>query len=320
VLWVAVVTENRRLFSRMSRHPVSPLFAQTQNGLLELLRTELQLGDRLPTQTILATRFDAGRTTIHRILTVLKTSGVIGVAHRGCMVLKRYPTKTDFLPQPLVLSRREGVEQSLISMLVNGRLRPGERFSELALSHEHGVTTGTVREALLNLSRLGVFTKAARKQWTVAQIDGEMIKELMDIRILIESFALSCFFRRSSRPFEVFLGIRLETQKLAQSPNPDRKTFFRLDDELHRAILACANNRYLTNNFQFISFPIQFQFSHYKFSSELQKLGVAQHLALLDAIIRDDEQASLLELRRHLETAQRTLLDLSSSSPYIMGT
>ena len=79
--------------------------------------------------------------------------------------------------QPRNLSRREAVEQSLMQMLVQGRLRPGERFSELALARQHKVTTVTIREALLRLASLGVFTKVVRKQGEVTRIDAAAIKK-----------------------------------------------------------------------------------------------------------------------------------------------
>jgi GntR family transcriptional regulator, transcriptional activator for L-galactonate catabolism len=295
-------------------HPnhVSPLYARTHNALLDFLRNGRTVDALLPVQAELAERFGASRTTVHRVLRSLKRSGLINETVDGIR-LKRRPTQKDFLPQPRLLSRREEVEHSLMEMLVQGRLKPGERFSELALAHQHRVTTGTVREALLRLAGLGVFKKSERKQWVVAKVDAEMINELADIRTLIELYALKRYFRHRSPSSEKFAEIYDATRKLAQARRPDREAFFRLDAELHRAILESGHNRYLADQFRFASFPIQVQFLHNGFDAELQCIGLSQHLAILEAIVRGDEKDALRQLENHLEEARHTLLKFEAA-------
>jgi len=294
---------------------ISPVYAHTHNALLSFLREKLPPGDPLPVQAELAVISGASRTTIHRILRSLKKSGLLEGAGGG-MRLARRPLNKDFLPQPQLLSRREHVEKSLMNMLIEGRLRPGERFSELALARQHDVTTGTIREALLRLSHLGVLHKSERKQWTVARIDAEMINELMDVRILIETYALKNYFRKGEPAQRVeFLRIQAETQQLADAAQADREKFFQLDTQLHNAILESAHNRYLTSNFQFTSFPIQIQFLHHDFDGTLQRIGLNEHLARLAAISAGDRARSLELLEDHLETARQTLLKFESHAP-----
>ena len=286
---------------------VSPVYAHTHNALLDLFRAELGPEGLLPVQAELAERSGASRTTIHRILRSLKRAGIVNDAADGIR-LSRRPTKKDFLPQPRNLSRREAVEQSLMHMLVQGRLRPGERFSELALARQHKVTTVTIREALLRLASLGVFNKVVRKQWEVTRIDAAAINELVDVRILIETYAMRRYFQRGAPLRERFKVIYEETRKLAGTANPDRKEFFRLDADLHRTILESGQNRYLADQFRFTSFPIQIQFLHRGFDAKLQRLGLGQHLALLAAIVGDNEEEALAQLENHLGEARRTLL------------
>ena len=290
---------------------ISPVYAHTQNALLDILTSELAPGDKVPVQHQLADRCGASRTTVYRILDSLKNSGLLAKAGGG-MVLQRRPTRSDFLPQPRVLSRREAVEQSLTEMLLEGRLKPGERFAELTLARLLHVTTGTIREALLRLSRLGVFVKSARKQWSVTSIDAAMINELMDVRVLVETFAMRRYFRNPTpERHAVFAQILEATSRLAASPRPDRQAFFRLDRELHGAILASAANRYLAENFQFISFPIQIQLLHHRFDRELQDLGTAQHIDILRAITEGREREAMARVEKHLDLARDTLLRLS---------
>jgi GntR family transcriptional regulator, transcriptional activator for L-galactonate catabolism len=291
----------------MPRSRVSPVYAHTHNALLDLFRVDLRPEERLPVQAELAAKSGASRTTVHRILRSLKRAGVVSESADG-MRLSRRPAQKDFLPQPRTLSRREEVEQSLMQMLVQGRLKPGERFSELALARQHNVTTGTIREALLRLAGLGVFTKSVRKQWEVSRIDSGIINELIDVRILIETYALRRYFVRGAPLREKFKVICEDTRKLAQSAQPDKQEFFRLDADLHRTILESGHNRYLAEQFRFISFPIQIQFLHQGFDADFQRLGLGQHLAILEAIVAGKETEALKLLEHHLEEARRTLL------------
>jgi DNA-binding GntR family transcriptional regulator len=283
----------------------SPVYARAHNRLLLLLSQEIPLGGRLPVQTKLAERCGASRTTIHHLLGNLQKLGLVS-AERNLRLL-RLPLKKDFLPEPRILSRREEVEQAIMTMLVEGRLKPGARFSELGLARTHGVTTGTIREALLRLARLGVFTKSDRKQWQVAKIDEAMLNEMMDLRGVYELFALTRYFQidRSPGPFVRLLA---EMKKLARMDPIPRDAFFRLDRDLHRTILTAAQNRYLGANFQFLSFPLHFQLLHHGFGPKLLRKGLLEHLALLRAIVAGDRKRSLISLKKHLETARHTLL------------
>lgn len=285
----------------------SPLYAHSYNALLDLFRREAKAGEPLPGQAALAESCGASRTTVHRILRGLKRAGLVEQTD-GKLWLARRPTTKDFLPEPRVLSRREEVERNLMEMLVQGRLKPGERFSELALARQHNVTTGTIREALLRMAPLGVFAKAARKQWEVALIDGQMINELMDIRTLVETFSLRQYFQQPARRRDLFSRVYTETRALAESARPDRTEFFRLDAELHRQILVSSGNRYLAEQFKFVAFPIQIQFVHSDFDADRQRLGLAEHLGILQAIVDDNGGAAVAALENHLRTARETLL------------
>jgi DNA-binding GntR family transcriptional regulator len=129
----------------MTRRAPSSLNSHAHNTLLAFFTAELKIGQRLPAQEDLARRCGASRTTIHRILEMLKKARLLRLKKHDGLFLARRPQRRDFLPQPNALSRREEVEQKLIDMLVRGQFHPGEFFSELALAKQCGVTTGTVR-------------------------------------------------------------------------------------------------------------------------------------------------------------------------------
>jgi DNA-binding GntR family transcriptional regulator len=295
------------------KKPESLFYAHAQNALLRILTAEVPIDNQLPTQDNLATRIGASRTTIHRIIKAAKASGLLKVRD-GSLVLNRRILKKDYLDEPAAFSRRELVEQSIMEMLVSGRLRPGDRFSELALAREHDVTTVTIREALSRVARLGVFSKIARKQWTVVAMDAPMINELMDLRILIEMFALGQFFQNPALVRDGFLRIREKMQEYATAagarPLALPEEFLELDKEFHRLILESGRNRYLKDELQFVYFPMESQFMHYReWESKRWMITHSQHMGILGAIAAGDKATAMTQLNSHLEYCRETWLE-----------
>lgn len=287
------------------------LYAHAHNALLAYLK-QSKIREKLPSQAELARVCKVSVTTIHRILRTLRQGDLLKAVPEG-LILRRHPRKKDFLPEPPALSRRDEVEQTLIEQLVSGKFKAGESFSELSLAREHGVTTGTIREVLLSLTRLGIFTKQARKQWRMIEVDEKIVNELMNLRILMETFGLRCYFSGppDSELADEFRRIYAEMLVASRRARPAVQEFVRLDRELHQTILLAARNRFLMDYSRYISFPIQFQFLRRAFDAELMGQGAEEHLRLLKAINARDEDKALRYLVDHLEHSRATLLGLA---------
>jgi DNA-binding GntR family transcriptional regulator len=285
---------------------MTPLCAHTQNAILRILRDEFVVGQPLLARNALAKRCGTSRTTIHRVLADLVTDGLLKNAD-GILSLQRNPADDDFLPEPENLSRVDEVEGRIMEKLAAGGLRPGMQFSELELAREFGVTTVTIREALLRLVRLGAFKKPARKQWQVVRIDRRMLDELMDLRVLHETYALERCFRDLTSHSPFFRKQLEDTKALASSLQPDGQLFLALDDEFHRQIIIRSGNRYLIEGFEFVSFLIRLQFFQQHLPAIASMRAVNEHVGMLEAIVAGDLPAALSRLRLHLDAARDIL-------------
>lgn len=293
----------------MSSVTRSRIYTHSYNSIVELLRTDLAVGDKLPVQVELARRCNASQGTISTVVRALRRNGLVGKGNSG-QVLLRKPKQEHFLPAVQLLSRRESVERGVVEMLLAGELKPGTFISELALARQFKVTTGTVREAMLHLGRLGVFRKSARKQWHFARLNPEEINELMDLRVMIETYSLRRYLQRGEADDHVFAEMLPQAEAVARGPFTSPNT--QLDWGLHRAILAGGGNKRLLEHFEFASFATQIQWLHYQNiagSAEIRETAAAQHLELLKAILARDTRLAPQLLEAHLETARRNLLD-----------
>jgi DNA-binding GntR family transcriptional regulator len=72
---------------------------------------------------------------------------------------------------------------------VEGVLKPGERLVEERLAHHLGVSRTPIREALAMLEVEGLVKSTPKKGTTVRTFTREEIKDLYDLRVVLESYA-----------------------------------------------------------------------------------------------------------------------------------
>ncbi len=139
----------------------------------------------------------------------------------------------------------EQVRDALTEAIVNGDIAPNQPLSERDLSIELGVSRTPVREALYALERLGFVTRKTRVGWRVAVPDIDSVREIFELRELIESAGVEKAVTLPDNALE-----RLVT--LFDSFSEDDITgrvheYLERDKEFHnRIVLATDNSRIIT--------------------------------------------------------------------------
>jgi DNA-binding GntR family transcriptional regulator len=87
-------------------------------------------------------------------------------------------------------SMQEEVVASIRQAITSGRLAPGERLVEQALSEELGVSRAPVREALRQLTGEGLVVAVAHKGTTVVELTKDDILEIYRLRAALEPLAV----------------------------------------------------------------------------------------------------------------------------------
>ena len=96
---------------------------------------------------------------------------------------------------PGTKNSKKKVYDAIWRKLILGELQPGARLSETALAKEFGVSRTPVREALNQLSRDGLVDSIPNTGSYVRKLDPDEIAELLDLRELLEIYAI----RRAAR-------------------------------------------------------------------------------------------------------------------------
>lgn len=94
------------------------------------------------------------------------------------------------LPQVKPVSIRQTVGETIRRALLEGRFRPGQPLSEVALASEMNVSRGPVREALLVLAQEGLVSHSQNYGFSVLEFNEHDRGEVQQVRLPLEILAL----------------------------------------------------------------------------------------------------------------------------------
>jgi len=192
--------------------------------------------------------------------------------------------------------------EAVKQMIFNFELTPGERFSESELTARLRVSRTPLRQALQRLAVQGLLQVYPKMGWLVAPIDFNTMDELYDLRILLETNAVS---QLADSPDLSSLNA-LEARWLL--PVDERLTessaVGQLDEAFHTYLVAACGNREITRVHQEITDRIRL-IRRLDFTKQNRiQATYDEHGRILRALLarRKDEAKRLL--RAHIELSK----------------
>ena len=85
---------------------------------------------------------------------------------------------------------RDSVREGIIGLILDGKLKPGERIKEISLSRALNVSRTPLREALISLERSRLLRSAPNIGFTVREMSVEEAEELYPLLVLLETHAM----------------------------------------------------------------------------------------------------------------------------------
>jgi GntR family transcriptional regulator, carbon starvation induced regulator len=128
------------------------------------------------------------------------------------------------------------------SDIIFGRLQPDQKLRLEALKEHYGVSISTLREILSRLSSEGFVVAEARRGFEVAPVSAKDLRELADLRILLESYAIEKSFERGDTEWEgrvvsAHHKLAVVEQRLGSSKR-ENALWKRYDEEFHQALIS----------------------------------------------------------------------------------
>lgn len=210
-------------------------------------------------------------------------------------------TMNEYLPL------RDVVFNTLRRAIITGEFAPGERLMEISLANRLGVSRTPVREAIRKLELEGLVIMIPRKGAQVAKITEKSLRDVIEIRCVLEEFAASLACERITPEGRENLKDAHENFVEAVK-NGDILDIVEKDERFHDAIFqATSNERLITiiNNLreQFYRYRME-----YVKDIEQHSVLVNEHELLLRAIYDGDSETAKRIMRTHLQNQQEGVI------------
>jgi DNA-binding GntR family transcriptional regulator len=186
--------------------------------------------------------------------------------------------------------------------IVFGRLRPGQKLKLETLREAYGVSVSTLREILSRLTADGFVLAEGKRGFDVAPVSVENLKELAELRLLLETHAMAVSFANADVEWEgrvVSAHHKLaSTERLMESGIGEPEQWKRYDGEFHQALISNCGSRVLMDAHALV-FDKYFRYQMLAF---LYRGGepAAQHRVLLECALRRDADMARDVLRTHV--------------------
>jgi DNA-binding GntR family transcriptional regulator len=196
--------------------------------------------------------------------------------------------------------------------IVFGRLKPGEKLTLERLRTRYGASVSTLREILSRLAADGLVLAEGQRGFEVTPVSASNLRELSDLRKLLECTALELSFAAGDMDWEG--GVVAAHHKLHQMEremeagnHAVKETWKRYDWEFHQALVsACGSRELMTVHGAVFDKYLRYQMMTLTFRG---RPAVEEHRALLDAALKRDVTTAQAILRRHIDGGVTHCLD-----------
>ncbi|NLG87411.1 MAG: GntR family transcriptional regulator [Firmicutes bacterium] len=213
----------------------------------------------------------------------------------------------------LLTSLRERLYETLKEDILLNKYKPGAELQIDKLAQEFGVSTTPIREALVRLEGDGLVVSIPNRGVQVAPISLDDVKNIYEVRRLLEPHAAKIAARYCE---EVEVNALYEKLlKIIEGPT-DVGTYINADLELHDLMFKHLSNTLLRDILDQVdqhSIRIRYlvEGNAGGLRPEVVELVTREHLKILDAVSKRDEEKAAAATLQHLINAEaRTLQSL----------
>jgi DNA-binding GntR family transcriptional regulator len=202
------------------------------------------------------------------------------------------------------LSVGESAYQRIRSDIVFGRIAPGQKLRLDGMKADYGVGISTLRELLSRLAAEGLVIAEGQRGFEVAPVTAQGLRELAELRLLLESHALRLSFAAGDMEWEgrvVASQHKLDVmeRRILAGNRSETELWKRYDCEFHQALIsACGSRELMSSHATAFDKYLRYQMIAFCFRGEA---AAAEHRALRNRALDRDAEGATAILQAHIE-------------------
>jgi DNA-binding GntR family transcriptional regulator len=188
--------------------------------------------------------------------------------------------------------------------IISGLLAPGQRLRLDKLRRTYGASVSTLREILSRLSSEGLVLAEGQRGFEVPPVSVENLKEIADLRLLLENRALEDSFAAGDLEWEgrvVAAHHKLASmeRRMSQGDRSRTDVWKRYDWEFHQALIsACGSQVLMETHAAVFDKYLRYQLIALSFRGDI---AATEHKILHDCALNRDAETAKEVLSRHVE-------------------
>jgi DNA-binding GntR family transcriptional regulator len=186
----------------------------------------------------------------------------------------------------------------------------GTFLNEVGLAQDIGVSRTPVREALLLLVAEGLVEMVPKRGAYVPPLSGRQIRELMELRRVLEQHAASVTLAQRSAPVTTMRTALAEQEHLLALGPGDAQEFIEWDRRFHQALVDAAGNDLIARTYAGLrTRQVRVGVAALFRTVDRQRAVCAEHGRIVDALESDDEAATHAAIAEHLQITLQLFLE-----------
>lgn len=195
---------------------------------------------------------------------------------------------------------REQVLQRVRAEIIAGQSLPGTMYSVPSLAASLGVSTTPVREALLELSRIGLLEPMRNRGFKVMEPTLTDLRNLFDMRDVLEIHAAVIVARKPQKDLSSLRGLADEIARAVRTE--DIQLYLEADRSFHRNLTAAAGNDLLTETIMGLRDKMRLYGINSRAGLERQHASVLEHYRIIELASAGEAEALAALLRSHIRS------------------
>lgn len=210
---------------------------------------------------------------------------------------------------PQVITLQEDAIFKINKLIIDGKLKLGQRINEVELANKLNMSRGPIRESLRILNQQGLLTYTPRKGMYVTELFSEDIKEIYDIQLSLEKNAIDLGFQNVNE--EYIKNLKSIVAKIDTTSKENRKDLLvKLDSEFHKQIVCLPKYKRLYNSWKPYSSLIGLAFAKiFEFGTETTDDLVKTHTYLVQVLEQGNKELFKGALTHHYEDGKTKLIE-----------